>query len=348
MRRRLVRDGRSSALVFVALALAWCARAVAQEEPEALIRQGVEMRKGGDDVKAHGYFQRAYEIAHTPRAAAQLGLADLAIDDNLSAEQHLSEALASGDPWIRQYRAVLEKSRADARAQLGKLLVNRAPASTQVEIGGRPPVRLPLDATLWVPAGGVELRFSAPNCSPLTKQVTIAAGATTVLEIELPAIPAATTGAVAPSDGKSVDRSPPAHSPELVSVDAPTRSWRATAGWVAGGVGFALLVGGVAAEVLHASKVNEFNNVTNAPNPGGHCDTALPNVGGGSCQSILDAANTRSTFAIIGFVAGGIALASSVALYLTAPRPGAHHDFAVACVPSRETTGLLCGLTQTF
>ena len=83
----------------------------AEEEPEALIRQGVEMRRQGDDLKAHGYFQRAYDIARTPRSAAQLGLADLAIHDNLAAEQHLSEALASSDPWVRQNRPVLEKSR---------------------------------------------------------------------------------------------------------------------------------------------------------------------------------------------------------------------------------------------
>jgi hypothetical protein len=53
--------------------------ALAQEEPEALIRQGVELRRKGQNALAQGYFKRAYAIAHTPRSAAQLGLVEHAL-----------------------------------------------------------------------------------------------------------------------------------------------------------------------------------------------------------------------------------------------------------------------------
>src|SRR5262249_947064 len=118
-------------------------RAHAQEEPEALIRQGVEMRRKGDDLKAHGYFQRAYDLARTPRGAAQLGLADLAIADSLAAEQHLSEALRSTDPWVAHNRTLLETSRDKARKTLGAVTVRGAPDKTTVEVANHPAIQLP-------------------------------------------------------------------------------------------------------------------------------------------------------------------------------------------------------------
>jgi hypothetical protein len=44
------------------------------EDPEVLIRVGNDFRRKGDNKRAEGYLKRAYEIAHTPRSAAQLGL----------------------------------------------------------------------------------------------------------------------------------------------------------------------------------------------------------------------------------------------------------------------------------
>jgi hypothetical protein len=326
--------------------------AIAQEEPEALIRQGVEMRKRGDDLKAHGYFQRAYDIARTPRSAAQLGLADLAIEDNVAAEQHLSEAMSSSDPWVRQNRGMFEKSRATARSRLAKLVISGAPESTTVEIAGHPPVALSPDATVWIPPGGAELRFAAPKYEPETKTVNVAAGASGTLEIALRSSSAGKVVAAVP-DTRPIDLPPPKHDelppPSPPSPNEPsTRPWQVTGAWVAGGVGLAFVVTGVTAQLLYASKINEFNSVTDAPNPSGHCDKALPNDGGGSCKSLLDAANTRSTVATIGYVAGGVAIAGAVVLYLIAPSASARHDVAASCAPARQASGVSCALSLTF
>src|SRR5262245_19512679 len=137
--------------------------AVAQEDPEALIQKGLEMRKRGDDLRAHGYFKRAYDIARTPRSAAQLGLANQAIGNNLDAERYLSEALATGDPWVAKNRTVLETSRDAVRAKLGKVVVRGAPASTSVEIPGHPAATLDDAGLVWVPAGETTLRFVSPD-----------------------------------------------------------------------------------------------------------------------------------------------------------------------------------------
>ncbi|MDB4980822.1 MAG: hypothetical protein JWM82_1574, partial [Myxococcales bacterium] len=53
--------------LFVVLALgAWTPFAeAANEDAEGLIRQGIELRRKGDDLRAEGYFKRAYTVAQT-------------------------------------------------------------------------------------------------------------------------------------------------------------------------------------------------------------------------------------------------------------------------------------------
>ena len=72
----------------------------AGEDPEALIKQGVELRRQGKDAKAEGYMRRAYQLAATPRTAAQLGLVEVAVKNYLDAEAHLSEALRGKIRWL--------------------------------------------------------------------------------------------------------------------------------------------------------------------------------------------------------------------------------------------------------
>jgi len=69
-------------------------------EEEALIRRGIEYRKALDDLSARAEFQKAYDLTHSPRAAAQLGLAEFGLGRWEDAEAHVSEALRKpSDPW---------------------------------------------------------------------------------------------------------------------------------------------------------------------------------------------------------------------------------------------------------
>jgi hypothetical protein len=72
--------GRRFLLLFVVCVLGTRA-AGAAEDPEALIRQGIELRRAGQDARAEGYFRRTYQLAATSRTAAQLGLCELAVGD---------------------------------------------------------------------------------------------------------------------------------------------------------------------------------------------------------------------------------------------------------------------------
>src|SRR5262245_25439921 len=83
------------------------------DEAEPLIQKGIELRRASKDFEALTYFKQALAIAQTPRAYAQLALAEQALSHWVEAEQHLTTALdARTDPWIKKNRAVLEGSSA--------------------------------------------------------------------------------------------------------------------------------------------------------------------------------------------------------------------------------------------
>ena len=114
----------------------------AEDDPEVLIREGVSLRRTGDDAKAYGYIKRAYEISHTPRTTAQLGLVEQALGRFLDSQQHLSEALDGNDAWVDQNRAVLEKSRESVRQHLGKIELQTASRRARwLEFRGNPRYR---------------------------------------------------------------------------------------------------------------------------------------------------------------------------------------------------------------
>src|SRR3954451_11289126 len=93
-------------------------------EVEALIAKGNELRRAGTPGPALPYFQKAYELARTPRTTAQLGLCELAAGYPVEAEEHLAAALQSpNDPSIVKYRQMLADSLKTARSQIGELAI---------------------------------------------------------------------------------------------------------------------------------------------------------------------------------------------------------------------------------
>src|SRR6266496_2893885 len=105
------RTSAANAAVLIALLCAVAPRAHAAPSDSAraedLIRQANTLRQKGQDPAALPLFREAYEIARSPRTAAQLGLVELALGYWLDSDQHLSEALAPAHhPWIDRNRKV--------------------------------------------------------------------------------------------------------------------------------------------------------------------------------------------------------------------------------------------------
>ena len=201
-----------------------------EEDPESLIRQGVELRRKGDDLRAEGYFKRAYRLARTPRSAAQLGLVELALEKDVEANQYLTEALSdTDDGWVKKQRAPLEASRRDCRSRLLEVDVSGAPAGARVVVGSGTAVPLAKDGKLWIAPGSVSLVVERNASVLLTK--TVAGGAGDLVQVSMPPQPApAGPLAEAPRPQVATPASPeaPASTVAPASAEAPRGHGRAT------------------------------------------------------------------------------------------------------------------------
>jgi hypothetical protein len=258
------------ALFITVVALAAARVAQAQEQPEALIKQGVELRRHGQDTLAEGYFRRAYTLAHTPRSAAQLGLVEQALGSFLEAEQHLSEALDNADAWVEQNRSTLEQSRALVRVHLVRVETRGLPADTTVAVGHRAPVPVATGGVVWVLPGSTAVTFAAPDRRSATKELSGAAGATVAVDVELPAVavPAAAAPAARAAAPRSADTAAPAAPNLLVARSEPGPGHdRRVAGVVVGSSGLALAVAGIITYLAGSSKLSAIKSDAAAGNP---------------------------------------------------------------------------------
>src|SRR4051812_16035681 len=104
-RRRVVAAPGLVVAILALVVFPVVARAADPTEIEDLIRQGNDLRRAGKDERALPLLRKAYDLAGTPRTAAQLGLVEVALGYRLEAERHLSESLASPrDVWVRKNR----------------------------------------------------------------------------------------------------------------------------------------------------------------------------------------------------------------------------------------------------
>jgi hypothetical protein len=156
--------------------MAWQASARA-EDVDSLLRQGVQLRKQGKDREALGLFQRAVEIEKTPRALAQLGLAEQSLGLWPKAEAHIKDALAAtDDTWIKKNRATLEESSRTIGEHLGSLEIWGDPAGAEVLFNGTPVGTLPATGTVRVETGQVTFTVRAKGFEETTRTVQVKSG----------------------------------------------------------------------------------------------------------------------------------------------------------------------------
>jgi hypothetical protein len=281
--------------------------APANEDPEALIQEGVKLRRQGDDARAEGYIRRAYQIAATPRTAAQLGLVELALKEYLEAEGHLAEAMRTPDAWINAHRKTIEDSLTMAHAHLVRVKITGAPKGTTVSVDGADAQPLRSDAAVWIKPGVATLALQATGYKSATLSATGAAGDTRDVTVDMPALAAPPPVASAPSP-EPVAPAPAAPEPEGGAgapatqpspphdEGTPGKALRVT-GICIGAVG---VVAGVVGGILIAegnSKVGQIETQQTYQPANGNYET-LQNAGAGL---------------VIG---GVVALAGGAALYL--------------------------------
>ncbi|WP_394846935.1 hypothetical protein LZC95_05640 [Pendulispora brunnea] len=275
------------------------------EDPNALIEHGVALREQGRDEEALAEFRKAYALAPTPRAQAQMGLAEQALGLWLAAEEHVRDALKSdADPWIQKNRAALEQSLRTIAQHLGTLEVRGMPGAVLFVDGARVG-QLPLERGLRIEVGHRALEVRAQGFQSTSRTIIVSPGETARETIEL-------RPNVAQEEPAKPGREPRPHD----GVHSSNGSTQRTLGWVLTGVGGAAFVTGVIGLIARSSAVSAYNDDPSCPgidNPG-----PRPS----QCQSHVDSEGTWKAIAIAG-LAGGVALgAGGLALVLTAP-PGA-------------------------
>ncbi len=191
-------------------------------DPEALIREGVQLRRDGRDEEALECFRRSWEIVRTPRARAQMGFAEQALGRWELAEAHVLEArAASADAWVRQHLDVIDRSLASSAQHLATLIVSGGVPGAQVLLDGHEAGTLPLTAPIRVVAGVLSLEVRAPAFVPERRTVLLAPGATGREYVDLAPLPSAALSTPPPTLSEAVTRIAPHAPPPLETPVAP-------------------------------------------------------------------------------------------------------------------------------
>lgn len=136
----------------------------AARKAEKLIDEALELRRRGNDAAALDKLLRALKLNPTPRAKAQVAMAEQALGRWVEAEKHMLQALATPqDPWIRKRLSILQSALETVRQRLGLLQIAGVPDGATIYIADDKVGTAPLKKSIRVVAGEVSVRVEAPG-----------------------------------------------------------------------------------------------------------------------------------------------------------------------------------------
>ncbi len=299
-------------------------------DPEALLRDGVALRRERRDAEALTLFQRAYDGSHSPRALAQVGLAEQALGRWVEAETHVREALAAtADSWITRNAPSLRAALGVIAQHLGGLWIDGGVEGAEVFVDGQRVATLPMSAATRVVAGSVSVEVRAQGHASVTRQVVVPGGGEAREVVRLNRVSSGD-----PSPPGPVSPAPPS----AVRTESRPGQARRVLAWVSL-AGAAVGVGvGVGALVVREVAVGQYN-------PDAACPGQRSAVQPGDCGDLIRTADSMQLLGTIAFVAGGALAVTSVVLFATAPagegspRPAARFG----CGVGPGAPGVACG-----
>lgn len=334
-------------LTMTALAPRTAAAAAADEK---LNDEGVELRRKGDDRGALEAFQKAYDMTHSPRATAQLGLVYQALGRWELAGPLVEKALQSpNDAWVKKYQPQLQDALSTIRQHLARIELAGDPAGAEVIVNGVVAGKLPLPGPLTVSIGTVDLQVRADGYQPDIRKINLGAYQYEHVFVRLDKLPEAARAIVIEhlpiDEGHSTTTTPPPPPPPHPTEGGSSISPRSVIKWSALGLGAAGIATGVVATILHESKISDFNNSANGScQDQGGTAVDFTNKPNSDCQSALDGAHSARTWQIVGFVAGGAFAATWLILQLTEPDGRSTTSTAWNCAPSLTNPGATCAM----
>ena len=234
-------------LLIAALCVASLSVSAMAAEPsaDALIEQGLGLRREGKPEQALELFRQAHAIAPSPRTFGQMGLVETSLKRWVDGENHLSLSLANPDDhWVAKNRAFLDEALRSCRRHVGDLVVS-GPAGAEVSVAGQSIGTLPAVPALRLAEGTVTVSASAPRSKPFEKAVVIRPGVRTTLVIALDPIAAAPVSAAAAAPPAAAPMPAPTPGP-LVATEPPSHPESNPSNWHTW-AGVSLAVAGAAA-----------------------------------------------------------------------------------------------------
>lgn len=314
----------------IALVLAGATVHAQSTDPEVLLREGVALRRAHRDGEALARFEAAYRVLHSPRALAQVGLAEQALGRWVEAESHVSEALAvSDDPWIATNSPALRAALGVIGQHLGGLWVEGVEGA-EVFVDGQRVATLPMATPLRRIAGSVVIEVRAAGHESVRRPLVVPPGgeAREIIRMARAPSPELPRDRVA-AEAIAVRTAP--HSGE--SSRLPRRlAWVALVG---SAVGLGVGIGALAAREGAATTYN-----ADASCPGRLSASRQPD----GCSGLIDATSTWELAGTIALVAGGALAVTSLVLFVTArsseraPQPSAR----ISCGGALGTWGVAC------
>jgi hypothetical protein len=311
----------ATAMVLVGwLSLSAKAGAQGAKSPDELIREGIELRRQDRTEEALVRFKQALALQATPRALAQVALAEQALGHWPDAERHLTAALeATADSWIAKNRAPLAGALETIQKHLGSISVEGTPRGAEVKVNGIVVGVLPLKDPVRVTSGSTILEIRAPGYIAVTRVMAVGIGESIREQVALLSAPPSFTSSSPPWGLPEGVRTTPLDSERQASVASDGKYLR----WISGTGAIAALATGVVLHLVARSKYLAFNAVRDAQTSDHLCYRAEPNAGGSQCASYLQAGDRAFLAAIITDVlAGALATTWTIATVMYRPRPG--------------------------
>jgi hypothetical protein len=333
--------------VVVGLGLLFGAQARA-ESADSLYKRGVELRRSGKDAEALEVFHKLDEAEKSPRAAAQMGLAEQALGMWVEAEGHIQRALeGKADPWIVKNHEALVRALGEIDARLGCVDVWGEPVGAEVLIDGKVVGTLPLPQPVRAVVGSVPITVRAPGYLERSTNISVVANQSARERFVLQPIPKSTPLAV-PAAGSAGSPAPAVVVVAPLKPDAPpadSGKARRSAKWLAWAPGAFALGVGVFGAIRQNSAGNDFDSSCALDPAGVAQPRAGSNKSAADCAGLKDSVDTAFRIEVIALSGAAVLGATGLVLWLTEPDASEAKHARLDCVPallSGRSPGLGC------
>jgi hypothetical protein len=217
---------------------------------EALVAQGIALRKDGRDLEALPLFRKAFEQQPTPRAFAQLGTCEQAVGLWVAAEAHIHEALKHvQDPWIRKHEIALREALGHVQEKLSSVEFWGTPAGARISIDDEAVATLPMSRPVRVVEGRRAVTIDALGFLAARRSIEVRPGVPLREHVALASAGGPPPAGVAPKamGADLVDTGPPVKT-ESVPESATDRIYSRWWFWAL--VGTVAVAGGASAYLL--------------------------------------------------------------------------------------------------